>query len=358
MKFFKYKIVFVFYITLFYSCSSGINSELRENENNINPFSQPRYVEGELIVILDSIRVLTGKELYNFNIAHSISEKQKPTLMLWSSEIINRKTQKNVQYLECVPKPTLTFVDSTNENKISFWDFSDSLSLKPKIIIKRKFSYTAFDYKPFINKDLVEKNWNSIPEKIKFTYTKSEAFLPTTGKIDSVSNAITKSIKNHVDKAKAIFNWLRNNITYVYPPSKRGAIEILNTHEGDCGQYSNLFISLSRAAGIPARQQSGFNFIPGNTGYHAWSEVYFPTYGWVPVDATREDGFCHLDNKRLIASVGMNIPLKNVPSWASNVTNEIVNGNADFMQLVTIVASGLEMKIKTERNILKSKLLK
>lgn len=354
MKYIFIILTFLFNVAFFNSCSSSSNTVNGNSEIGNASFSDPRYVEGELVVILDSIEVLKGNELKKFNIAHSLPENQKPTLLLWSSQIIDRKTQKDVKTLEFLPKPTETFIDSLDGNKISFWNLSDSALTKSKILVKRKFSYITYDYKPRINKKLVEEKWQEIPEEIKYFYTKDENFLPTGGEIDSLSKVITSGMKNPVDKTRAIFNWLRKNLTYVYPPKKRGAIEILHTREGDCGQYSNLFISLSRAAGIPARQQSGFNFVPGNTGYHAWSEVYFPVYGWVPVDATRKDGFCHLDNKRLIASVGMNIPLHFVPKWASNVTNEIIDRKADFMQLVTIVKSGIQVNIKTERNILKS----
>lgn len=348
---------FLLSVAFFNACSNSSNTVNEDSEIENTSFSDPRYVEGELIVILDSIKVLKGAKLKDFNVAHSLPKNQRPTLLLWSSQIIDRKTQKDVKTLDCSPKPTETFIDSLDGNKISFWNLSDSVLTNSKIIIKRKFSYITYDYKPRINKKLVEEKWQSIPKKIKFFYTKDEKFLPIGGEIDSLSKVITSGIKNPVDKIYAIFKWLRKNLTYVYPPKKRGAIEILHTREGDCGQYSNLFISLSRSAGIPARQQSGFNFIPDNTGYHAWSEVYFPIYGWVPVDATRKDGFCHLDNKRLIASVGMNIPLRFAPKWTSNVTNEIIDGKADFMQLITIVKSGMKVNIRTERNILKSELL-
>ncbi len=345
------KISVVILLTAFYSCSNVTtknNTSLADNA-----FTKPVYVEGELILKIDSINMLSGPELTEFNKNHSIPENQKPALLIWSSQIIDRKTQRNVKQLECTPEPTLTFIDSLNGNKIIFWNLSALLSKKKKIIIKRKFSYVTYDYKPQINKKLVEQNWDKIPPEIKLNYTKNELFLPVNGEIDSLSKTITNKVENPVDKARAIFNWLQNRLTYVYPPKKRGALEVLHTRKGDCGQYSNLFISLCRASGIPARQQSGFNFSPGNTGYHVWSEVYFPVYGWVPVDATRKDGFCHLDNKRLIASVGMNIPLIKVPRWALNLTNEIINNNADFMQLATYIISGAEAKVTTERNILK-----
>jgi hypothetical protein len=60
----------------------------------------------------------------------------------------------------------------------------------------------------------------------------------------------------------------------------------LTNRYGDCGQISLLYIALCRAAGVPARWQSGWTTVPGGMqNLHDWSEIYLEPYGWVPVDA-------------------------------------------------------------------------
>lgn len=115
---------------------------------------------------------------------------------------------------------------------------------------------------------------------------------------------------------------------------------------------------MCRIAGIPARQQSGFNFTPDNTGAHVWSEIYLPVKGWVPLDATRQDGFLFLDNKRLIASIGLNIPLKYAPEWATFKNSEGEEGRTDFMQMYTLVSNGIVADFSSSRKVIRSVELK
>lgn len=353
MKFTKYFFLFIILVVLNF-CSSSIPVERLPEISILNGFFNPRLVEGELTVHIDSIKVFKGEQLEKWNEKYNIPKSQKPILRLWSSVIKEQTNQRNVTNDECSISPIEIFTDDENGNKIYYWDLSDSLLNRHSLTLKRKFTYTAYDYKPAVDSDIVMQKWNEIPRRIKSFYTKSEKFLVQSERIRSTAKSICGNERNPYTKARLIFNWIRDTMTYIYPPEKRGANEALIKGEGDCGQYSNLFIALARSAGIPARQQSGFMFTLERISYHVWSEIYLPVYGWVPVDATKKDGFCFLDNKRLIASVGMNIPLLHTPPWATYENSEVENGVTDFMQLVTIVKSGFEAKIYTERKVLQS----
>ncbi len=60
-----------------------------------------------------------------------------------------------------------------------------------------------------------------------------------------------------------------------------GFSENFNSGKGDCDDYAILFVTISRAAGIPAR--------PGFNSKHMWAEVLLPFedgYRWVVVDPT------------------------------------------------------------------------
>ncbi len=340
----------------FYSCAS-VPTIIPNNfplPTTANGFSKPRIVEGELTLKIKNIKVLKGDSLSKWNVEHNIPADQQPVLLLWSSEIKNHMNQRNVKNLSCSISPTDTFTENENSNTICFWKLNNMLNNTDSIILTRKFDYTDYDYRPDINKDSVAANWNKIPSRIKTFYTKSEPFLEQTPDIKQTSEKITEGIINPVEKAHAIFNWIRDTMQYVYPPPKRGAVAALHTLKGDCGQYSDLFIALARSAGIPARPQCGFIFLPDSNGYHVWSEIYLPVYGWVPVDATDPDGFCHIDNKKLIASVGENIPIKHAPLWATFNNSEVDSGKVDFMQLVSIVMSGIEADVSTKITVVKS----
>ncbi len=93
--------------------------------------------------------------------------------------------------------------------------------------------------------------------------------------IIALANSITKGLTNPYDKAVAIFNWVRDHITYsFYYNTKYGALGTLSAGTGNCCDHSNLVVALARAAGIPARYQQGYcDFSDGWYG-HVWAQLY------------------------------------------------------------------------------------
>ncbi len=82
-----------------------------------------------------------------------------------------------------------------------------------------------------------------------------------------------------METAAAIHAWTADRITYSgYVANERGARYAYKNQKGDCTEYMDLFVALSRAAGIPARGLGGFicpesaNLAPA--GYHNWAEFY------------------------------------------------------------------------------------
>ena len=57
---------------------------------------------------------------------------------------------------------------------------------------------------------------------------------------------------------------------------------------GVCDEITTLFVAMVRSIGIPAKFVSGVAYTDkiDNFGNHAWAEVYFPEYGWIPFDVT------------------------------------------------------------------------
>lgn len=321
-----------------------------------NSLSNPMKIEAEFVVKVKVNRVFSGDELRQYNIKNNIPEEQPPTLLLWRSDIIDRTNQRDVKHKSLSIKPTLICEDKQNGNRILFWDFSKDIIDGKEFSIKQQFTYTVYEYNPKPDYNIVMEKWNEIPTDILAFYTKDESFLEQSEAMRQKSSEIVGAEKNPLRKAELIYNWVINNMTYKYPPEKRGALEALDTLLGDCGQYSDLFITLARCAGIPARLAAGFYFAPDGQGYHVWSEIYLPDYGWIPVDATFKKGFCRIDNNKLTVSTGMNIHLPNVPAWASYKNNDVEgaeNGRTDFMQMVSSVISGADVSISTERKILK-----
>ncbi len=344
------------FVLLFSSCS-GILWQKTARVRKVPALTHPRLLEGELRLAIKNIHLLSGDSLKAFNKRNGIPENQLPTLRVWSALIRPFQNQKNVRCLLVQPKPTSIFKEPENGITIFYWDLGSALKEKDSIIVLRKFRYVCFDYKPDPGMDSIRYDRNKIPKYIRTFYTKSEPFLHLTEKIKQTAHQIAGREHNPFKQARLLHHWVHKNMTYIYPPKKRGATAALESMSGDCGQYADLFIALARSLNIPARLQAGFVFSAQRVSYHVWAQIYLPHTGWFPVDPTRKDGFGFLDNKRLIASVGMNIPLKFVPVWATYRNSEAEHGRTDFMQLATIVKSGFKASIITNITVIKDSLL-
>ena len=100
------------------------------------------------------------------------------------------------------------------------------------------------------------------------------------------------------DLYEVVYNvalWVNRNIDYnlstLSEEVSRTSSWVLRNRRGVCAEMTSLFIALLRANGVPARYVSGIAYTNSplfdfNWGAHAWAEVYFPGYGWIPFDVT------------------------------------------------------------------------
>ena len=106
--------------------------------------------------------------------------------------------------------------------------------------------------------------------------------------IKKLAESLTKNCKNNLQKAKKIFNWVRDNIAYEkYPNPRKGAAKLLVSKKGNCVDQAHLTVALARSAGIPARYVNANNckFSTGYTSGHVWAEFLIEDT-WVAGDTT------------------------------------------------------------------------
>ena len=91
---------------------------------------------------------------------------------------------------------------------------------------------------------------------------------------------------DRVAVARACFDHVLKNMQRIPHTEKDiGGLKALFDKKGDCTEFSDAFITLCRAKGIPARNCTGYTLGPTkDTPKHNWAEVYFEEYGWVPFD--------------------------------------------------------------------------
>jgi hypothetical protein len=123
-------------------------------------------------------------------------------------------------------------------------------------------------------------------------------------------DAQTGHFANEYDAAKAIQEYLRDPGNFTYSANiadlarQCATLSTVDcfalTRKGFCEQYATTMTMLMRMEGYPARYVQGF--LPGRLQQysqiqqvtaeqrHAWVEVFFPGYGWVPFDPTGSVG--------------------------------------------------------------------
>lgn len=125
-------------------------------------------------------------------------------------------------------------------------------------------------------------------------YLAPNDYLPADNpKVKQLAKEATKGAKTILDKARKVYEWTIAN-THRDPNVKGcGLGEAIRTLTeasggGKCADISSVFITVARAAGIPARDVFGLRTSgkPGAiTGdFHCWAEFYLPGTGWVMAD--------------------------------------------------------------------------
>lgn len=101
-------------------------------------------------------------------------------------------------------------------------------------------------------------------------------------KIIKIKESICKGRNSEKEKVFGILDWMSKNVRRGEKPGTRyGTLKFLELGHGRCADYSDLFITLCRASGIPARQVMGVVY---KRGGHAWCQIYLKGKGWVYIN--------------------------------------------------------------------------
>jgi hypothetical protein len=153
-------------------------------------------------------------------------------------------------------------------------------------------------------------NWNNVDTSFMKYYT----FIPKGEDFDSIralAKEITKNATTPIDKIIAIRNYFTSNdetgqplFKYTDNPGVPGLPSasklnyfLFENRKGYCAYYAGATLFLLRALGLPTRVATGFLTVDRSTknkGWywfyedqaHAWTQVFFPGYGWIDFDTT------------------------------------------------------------------------
>lgn len=126
-------------------------------------------------------------------------------------------------------------------------------------------------------------------------YLVATEFIPANDpEMKQIAEKAVKDKKGTLAKARAIYDWVVEN-TFRDPEVKACGLGLpVRTIKqckggGKCADLSAVFVTLARAAGVPARDVYGLRLASPKdgdvtSGFHCWAEFYLPGTGWVMVD--------------------------------------------------------------------------
>lgn len=160
--------------------------------------------------------------------------------------------------------------------------------------------YRVTAYIPeFSEKNLRESKINAGPMLEKYYLQLPQDF---PKRVRDKALQITKGLIYPYDKVKAIESYLAENYPYnlevTLPDKKKDITEyfLFELKRGYCTYHSTAMVVMLRSIGIPARWVKGYTtgtfdfqsgcYVVKEKNAHAWVEVYFGEYGWVPFEPT------------------------------------------------------------------------
>ncbi len=140
--------------------------------------------------------------------------------------------------------------------------------------------------------------------------------------IQTLARQLTEGSTSPCQTLRALYDYVGDNISYsAYESGDRGAVWALEQGSGDCTEFADALLALSRAAGIPARFLEGVTYRAGESPEpsqikHDWLEAYLPGHGWVPLDPTwgrfperRDRYFARMSPDHIVVTRGRNLSM-------------------------------------------------
>jgi hypothetical protein len=193
----------------------------------------------------------------------------------------------------------------------------------------------------------------SVAEAAPEEFLSPERLVPDAAEFRTIAGEVTAGHSSELARARAIYDHVIERVRYArYGPGwgRGDAVYACEAGSGNCTDFHAYFISLARAAGIPARFAAGAA-IPserddgGIDGYHCWAE-FFARGEWWPVDVSEADKhpslagyyFGHLPANRLEFSRGRDLALEPGPR----------SGPINFLAYPILEVNGSPVEAKPE----------
>jgi hypothetical protein len=241
--------------------------------------------------------------------------KEGAVVRAWLPYPQEYRQQKDVKLIRSEPASCQVASTGAPQRTIYFEQTISDPKKPPRFMAE--FEFTTSAYCPNLDPAKVKPYDENSAVYREFT-AERPPHIVFTPEVKELVREIVGDETSPLEKALRIFRWTSKNvpwcaeIEYSIIPSL--SVKGLSARRGDCGVQNTSFTTLCRAAGIPARWQSGWETKPGEYNMHDWSEIYLEPWGWVPTDASYgvrdhkdprvRDYFCgHMDPYRFIVNL-------------------------------------------------------
>ncbi|HEY8349713.1 MAG TPA: transglutaminase domain-containing protein [Clostridia bacterium] len=232
----------------------------------------------------------TGSEQF-----HEILRKSKRGLY---AEYLDKHKSLVISSLSVSGKPVIVYPDGT------ITELSDDISSE----INGLIDSNTFAGVVIRSLDEFRQRYNSVrrfkenSDAVYEKYLQLPDELPQ--RVKDLAASLVIAADSDYDKAKAIEKFVAENYAYNLDvrstPRDRDFVDyfLFDLQEGYCSYFASAMTILARCVGLPARYVEGYMLPPDpvkdrhdayvvtNLQAHAWTEIYFEGYGWLPFEPT------------------------------------------------------------------------
>lgn len=174
-------------------------------------------------------------------------------------------------------------------------------------------TYSVIGMRPSVSPDDLRLAGTAYPSYITDTYMQLPGTVSDRTQALAASVTAAAGATTPYDQAVALEQYLRTNFTYRLEagtaPDGTDIVDyfLFDSKVGRCDHYASSMVVMLRSLGVPARIVTGFAPVPYDdslSGYvyrgrnaHAWVEVYFPGFGWIPFEPTPNQPASSLDGR-------------------------------------------------------------
>ena len=272
--------------------------------------------------------------------------------------------RQSIRQFSIVPRPAGYRPDRFGQ-RIAFYEFA---RLDPDQSVKVEWTADAdlwaIRYTP---DDTQAADVKLIPESIRERFTCDAPILNLMDPfIQSAAQAATANAIRPLRMALQIRDYVFDRVRYVRDGRWDGAKTVLERGEGSCSEYAYVFSALARANGLPTRFVGATVFgcpepvptdesdgpAPGKTGFvdrvfHRWVEIYIPPFGWLPIDANRDDAKQPPYPRRLFLALGERLLVLSKTGWGDQ--DNLSRDYRSFHSWSRGVNTRQDCKVKTSR---------